>query len=313
MLTPEEIQATLTNPAITVQGFRSHAKTSEEYVIVRFYYPTTDSVWEGWLPYRYRRLGIDITTAEELDAWLNTLYTACEPATASVWAQREGDRWSRDHGSKPITKLFFAQLLNLRWNCVALDLPANPNWARRIQDIKEAGYLLATDTQRFCPVCGKNTTHIQLIPYEKGAATGYEVFSSPLKRRIIRLLGGVNVYEARVVSPNTLIPDHKFPEIRWDAENRRENSDTMTEAEMRAKFQLLDNQRNQQKREVCRQCYQNGKRGKVYGITYYYAGDENWPADVPKRGKDAEQGCVGCPWYDLQAWRAGLNDLLKGL
>lgn len=311
-MTPDEARAALTNPAIEVQGFRTHNKASEEYVIVRFHYSPTDSVWEGWVPYQYRRIGLAITTADQLAQWLDTIYAACEPGAATLWVQRERDRWHREHQGKAVTKAFFDTLLNLEWNCVASDLPRNSNWARRIQDIKEAGYLLATDIQRFCATCGKNTTHIRLIPFEKGAVTGYEVFSPQLKRRIITLLNGVNVYEDRIVSSSTLIPDHKFPEIRWDAHTRRENSDTMSDDEIRAKFQLLDNQRNQQKREVCRRCFQTERRGQVYGIHYYYAGDEQWPVDVPKRGKDAEVGCVGCSWYDLQVWRGSLNRLLKG-
>ena len=31
----------------------------------------------------------------------------------------------------------------------------------------------------------------------------------------------------------------------------------------------------------------------------------------PKTGKDAEQGCLGCPWYDIQAWREALNSILN--
>ncbi len=309
----DEVRAALTNSAIEVQGFHSHGKASEEYVIVRFHYPLTNSVWVGWIPYHYRRTGLEITTPDDLAQWLGTIYGACEPAAATSWVQRERDRWQREHQGKPVTKAFFDTLLNLEWNCVESDLPRNGNAQRRIQAIKEAGYLLATDTHRFCAACGKNTTHIRLIPYEKGAATGYEVFSPQLKRRIVALLSGVNIYEARVVAPITLIPDHKFPEIRWDADTRRENPDIMPDTEIRTKFQLLDNQRNQQKREVCRQCFQTDKRGQVYGIHYYYAGDENWPADVPRRGKDAEAGCVGCPWYDLEAWRSGLNRLLNRL
>jgi hypothetical protein len=85
----------------------------------------------------------------------------------------------------------------------------------------------------------------------------------------------------------------------------------MPENEIRQKFQLLDNQRNQQKREVCRQCFQTGKRGVLFGIKYFYKGDENWPSDVPKVGKSAEAGCVGCGWYDMAEWRKSLNELTK--
>lgn len=85
----------------------------------------------------------------------------------------------------------------------------------------------------------------------------------------------------------------------------------MTDEEIIAKFQLLDNQRNQQKREVCRNCVQTGSRGKIFGIDYYPQGTDTWDGDIPKVGKDAERGCVGCPWYDIEAWRKAVNEKLN--
>ncbi len=84
----------------------------------------------------------------------------------------------------------------------------------------------------------------------------------------------------------------------------------MTDEEIQQKFQLLTNQRNQQKREICRRCYQTGKRGVIFGIPFYYEGNENWDESIPKTGKDAEKGCVGCPWYDIKKWR---EELIKTL
>ena len=84
----------------------------------------------------------------------------------------------------------------------------------------------------------------------------------------------------------------------------------MTDAEIVQKFQLLDSQRNQQKREICRRCFQEGKRGTIYGIKYFYEGNENWDPSIPKVGKAAEKGCIGCPWYDIEFWRKMLNQAL---
>ena len=81
----------------------------------------------------------------------------------------------------------------------------------------------------------------------------------------------------------------------------------MTEKEIKKKFQLLSNQRNQQKREVCRKCFQTGKRGYPFGIKFFYKGNEKWSKRISKIGKDAEKGCVGCGWYDLEEWRKKLN------
>ena len=119
----------------------------------------------------------------------------------------------------------------------------------------------------------------------------------------------LDVYEYRTVPESTLLPDHKFPEIRWGSNTFAEDLDALTDAEIIAKFQLLTNQRNQQKREVCRGCYQTAKRGTIAGINFFYAGTGDWPPDVPRAGKEAEQGCVGCGWYDVAAWRDALNRL----
>lgn len=44
-----------------------------------------------------------------------------------------------------------------------------------------------------------------------------------------------------------------------------------------------------------------------------YAGGETWPDDVPRTGKSAETGCVGCFWYDMSAWRDALNKLIRAM
>jgi hypothetical protein len=65
-----------------------------------------------------------------------------------------------------------------------------------------------------------------------------------------------------------------------------------------------------QKREVCRTCYQTDIRGFPFGIKFYYQGDETWDKNIPKKGKDAENGCHGCGWYDLEIWRNAINKKL---
>ena len=104
------------------------------------------------------------------------------------------------------------------------------------------------------------------------------------------------------------MPDHKFPEIRWGNDTKRDSLENLKDHEIQEQFQLLSNQRNQQKREVCRQCYQTDKRGYPFGIKYYYQGVEVWDSNIPKIGKAAEAGCVGCGWYDLEEWRKSLNN-----
>ena len=72
-----------------------------------------------------------------------------------------------------------------------------------------------------------------MLPIERGGniGNGYETWSPALRKRIIRVLGGIDVYE--LVSNPHCLPDHKFSEIRWDDDTKAENPDTMTDDEIR--------------------------------------------------------------------------------
>ena len=308
-ITVESFTELLNNKYINVEGFREHSKASEKYVDVTIT-QHDGYLWKGSIPYFYRRTGLFIETPEDLINYLNNIYSFFSKDAVVEFVATEKKRWENEMSGKETTKGFFDQLLNLKWNSVQYDLPANRNFARRIQDIKEFGYTLATDTKRVVNGKHEKDTHIQLIPLPKGGITGYELMSPAFKARAIAVMKAVNVYELSTANKHGLLPDHKFPEIRWDEKTKTENPDEMSEAEIKEKFQLLDNQRNQQKREACRKCFQTGERGKLYGLNYFYQGDENWSAHFPRIGKDAEKGCVGCGWYDIQEWRNSLNDFI---
>lgn len=282
-----------------------NSKASETYISVRFTYE--DYVWEGYVPIEYRRTGtfIDFDNKDELNLFLNSTYVKMKSDKIAVWREKQEEFWLTKPNATT-TKAFFDKLAEGGWKCGACEMPRNPNPQRRIQDLKEFGYTIATDLARYCPHCGRNTSQRILLPIMRGAneGNGYETWTATVRKRIIDVLGGVDVYED-TYSPHCL-PDHKFSEIRWDDETKGENPDTMTDEEIRNKFQLLTNQRNQQKREVCRTCFQTGKRGYPFGIKYYYLGSEDWDPDIPVRGKQAERGCIGCGWYDMAEWRRHL-------
>lgn len=290
---------------------KKHSKASEEYIHVQFDYAI--KTWDGWVPIEYRRTGVSIKPDEtdRLLSYLNKVYDQMKPENYAAWLEKQELFWKEEKSGAATTKTFFDSLAKGGWQCVECTLPNNPNWARRIQDLKEFGYTLATDTKRYCPHCGANKTHIIMLPIQRGGATGngYETWSPSLRKRIIKVLNGIDVFEC--THNAHCLPDHKFSEIRWDENTKAENSDAMTDDDIRQKFQLLTNQRNQQKREVCRTCFQTGKRGVLFGIPYFYAGSENWDSSIPSKGKDAEKGCIGCPWYDIQAWREHLLKELK--
>lgn len=282
---------------IIVSELIDNNKASETYVRTTFVQDDGFS-WDTVVPYVDRRAGLNIETEEKLAEYLISIKPYFRKEAMKNWRKQELKR-GLIRGS--VTPLFFSVLLSFKEEFE--NFPMNPNSARRIQDIKDAGYTLASVPR---PRGLKGYNRI-LLPLPLYAEMGYETFTPQFKARVIRLLGERNAFEARVTAKKALIPDHKFSEVRWDDETKAENSMDMTDAEIIQKFQLLDNQRNQQKREICRRCFQEGIRGTIYGIKYFYEGDENWNPNIPKVGKAAEKGCIGCPWYDIELWRKMLN------
>lgn len=288
-----------------------NTKASEEYVHVIFRYPDVHKEWDGWIPVEYRRTGVSIPVDDvaKLEEHLNNIYIQMHPSKYKAWVATQDKLWNATRSVE--TKEIFNTLKDGKWHCRNCDI-SNPNFARRIQDIKEMGYTVATHVNYRCPVCGNNrSTRLLLLPIDRVelAGNGYETWSPALRARIIRVLGSTDVYED--TASRSCLPDHKFSEIRWDDDTKSENPETMTDNEIRAKFQLLSNQRNQQKREVCRNCFQTGNRGTIYGISYFYKGGYTWDPSIPKKGKAAERGCEGCPWYDIARWREELNKLIE--
>jgi len=305
----EELQA-LAKGDIEVLGLEEHTKAGEKYIAVRFSY-ANQKPWDGFVPYFYRRTGLFLEDPEYIIRHLEAVYHALKKENARKWVKTEKKLWKDKHSGKDVTKEFFDKLLNLSWNCTRSDLPTNSNWGRRIQAIKEMGYTIATDTKRYNSKLKKKTTHVILLPLERWHTTGYETIGPKLRERIIKVLGSYDAYEGKIRPSHALLPDHKFPEISWDHETRQENPDDMSDEEIRRKFQLLDNQRNLQKREACRKVLETGNLGTIFGIEYYMNGDGKWPEGVPKRGSESEEGWKLCPWYDIEAWRRSLNEFLR--
>ena len=288
---------------------RYHAKASEKYIDVIFVYEQAQP-YNCSIPIEYRRTGTDIEE-DDIDDYLEEVYDKIHPENREQWKREQEEFWETKPGAA-ITKRFFDILAsNFDWNCISCNLPQNPNWARRIQDLKECGYTIATNTKKYCQRCNKNTTQLLLLPLPRGGITGYEIWSKELREHIIKLLKVYNAYEARVTKKEGLLPDHKFPEIRWDEETKRTTLENLTDTEIKNDFQLMTNERNQQKREICRHCYQTGQRGLIFGIPYFYKGTFEWDKRIPERGKEAEKGCIGCGWYDIEHWRQELIKKLK--
>ena len=303
------LKSTNENIKYNSQEIKVHGKASERYVDVTFNFKNREK-WIGWIPVEYRRLGLFLETAEDIDIHINKIYDYMKNNSHDKWLEGEKEYWNTEKPRATTTKGFYDELSKGGWKCVSCQLPENPNFARRIQDLKEFGYMLSTDTKRYCSNCGGNKTHISMVPVKRMIITGsgYETISTALRNKIINTLRNYDSYEGKTGSH--LLPDHKFPEIRWDEHTKVENPEDMTDDEIKEKFQLLTNQRNLQKREVCRGCYQTNERGYPFGIKFFYEGTEKWDENIPKRGKSAEKGCIGCGWYDMNEWRNSIINRL---
>jgi hypothetical protein len=294
---------------VKIIGTRYHGKASEKYVDVVFCYECAHD-YPTSVPIEYRRTGTEIPDNEVEDYLLKVHDDVC-PSRWPQWRLEQVAFWNEKPGAA-ITKGFFDVLAGaFQWCCVSCTLPKNPNWARRVQDLKEFGYTLATNTGKYCPHCKKNTTQLILLPLKRGGITGYETWSPALRTRIIQLLQSFDSYEGKIGKKEGLLPDHKFPEIRWDSSTRRECLEDLSDEQIRNDFQLMSNQRNQQKREICRNCFQSGQRGIIFGVPFFYRGNDRWSPAIPKTGKESEAGCNGCGWYDIDTWRKKLIERTK--
>jgi hypothetical protein len=98
-----------------------------------------------------------------------------------------------------VTKPFFDELAKLKWTN---SFPSNNNPQRRIQDIKELGYTIATKR------IGRETFRL-LLPLPRASETGYETFSLSFKKKALRALNQLNIYKLSSINSKALIPDHK--------------------------------------------------------------------------------------------------------
>ena len=191
----EIIKNSLDN-SIEIIQFREHSKASEKYIDIKIY-ENKEVIWSGSIPYFYRRTGLFIENEEDLTEYLNKIKINFTKENINNFINKEKKRWETEMSGKKTTKGFFDILLNMQWNSIDKDLPNNPNWARRIQDIKEFGYTLATNTNMPIKDSKDKGTHILLVPLPKGGVNGYEVMSEAFKKKAIKALNSINSFELK--------------------------------------------------------------------------------------------------------------------
>lgn len=285
-------------------------KTSDVFMEVEFVYG--EKIWKGLLPKHLQKQGLDLAE-EDFHALLEERYEKLNPENKEAWIEKSDSHWNSEKRESNQTYRVLRALYSGEWECrVCGPVPrVNPQPAARLGALKKMGYVIGSQRRR-CLTCRKSTMHdilIMLPNIESRFAHGNELrapMSENLKERIKRILNNTEVcFNVKRQSVELLI-DHKFPSQRWNVPEGR-NPDNLPENEIKQKFQLLSNQTNMWKSRHCDHCVKTGVRGDFLGIRWFYQGGNTWEGKTPHD----EEGCVGCPWYDLALWKGQLVAHLK--
>ena len=174
------------------------------------------------------------------------------------------------------------------------------------------GIIIQSDNH-LCIKCKRTTRHDR---WEGGFQTSVQGPSMPPSfiKRAADILESRDIVEGTQRPLNQLTIDHKLPMLRWNADTKAKltNYSATDEKDIRANFQLLQKSNgsvshNQLKSRACERCFKQGRRGTPFGISFFYAGNDQWAPEDPSDPK----GCEGCGWYDFGLWRQHLNARLK--
>lgn len=293
-------------------------KMPDMFLDVEFAYPRS-MPWKTCIPILEKYQGINLldTPQEDVEEWIKQCYDDMSPSNAASWTKGEEEYWKLHENANKAKPLF--DVLNYEdryhlttWGCRQCTDTSrvNSQAASRIRALKkDHGYHIASKDM-FCPVCNEITKHDILlrIPRKRGnSQTRYSIAGS-LKKRIKEYFDYTDVCfdEKYPEATQALIIDHKFPATRWAAGETR-NFVSMTDKEIEQKFQLLTQQTNLQKDRYCFRCYNEKIRGDFFGIKWYPHGNERWEGT----NNSDENGCIGCPWYDLKDWKKKFNEYLS--
>lgn len=147
----------------------------------------------------------------------------------------------------------------------------------------------------YCPKCGMNRTHYKMISSEinqenvKGRSTS--LVNPRIRKRVFGILGNEDVYTGKSTNEPTI--DHKTPFIRLKKDF---DINKMSDQEIKENFQVMSFTNNLIKNNACMQCVRTGKRQPLYGINFFYKGDETY------RGT-----CEGCGYHDCKKWKEELQ------
>jgi hypothetical protein len=177
---------------------------------------------------------------------------------------------------------------------------------------KNRSGLVIETKKEYCEVCQKKTSWDRWLG-ERQEANAPSNIPSILVEKILQVYSYTDVIEQRQREKHELVIDHRFTMERW-GKSEAPHLTSMSETEIRKKFQLLkkdaSGNHNLLKSRSCERCIKTGKRGTPFGIKFWYQSGEDWPSQH-QRGDEAEEGCIGCGWYDFETWRNALNQKLS--
>mgnify|MGYP003251423817 FL=1 len=239
----------------------------------------------------------------------------------------EDKTWDVESYKKTFTKravlqpAIFAKLEDCKWHCrdcagTGIDSKQYAGGGG-IQGLQRGtksrpGLVIITETAT-CSDCNE-TKSCDKWTGEFKKANSASGIPAKLQKKIFEHYLYIDCIEQRVRPAHDLVIDHRFPMERWgDVEDS--NPSTMTPEEIEDKFQLLKKDdagnHNLLKSRACERCISTGIRQSPLGITFFYEGSKNWPSDCPSSGLEAKRGCIGCGWYNFDAWRMALNKALE--
>lgn len=268
--------------------------------------------WNGCIPIKSKYHGVNINqNKDDVFEWVEQCYNELNPTNVGTWNKEQDKYWEKINSvdTRAVFDVLNGDKSTTSWMCRKCGgvQAVNPQAAARIKNLKERGYFIATK-KIMCPNCGSSQFHDILIRLNRHSANinNRNTISVSLRKRIKEVLPLKDACFDTPQKKSELVIDHKFPSTRW-INGETQNNNEMTDDEIRNKFQLLTNQTNLQKERYCKRCMSEGIRGDFFGIKWYSEGDETWQGV----NNADENGCKGCPWYDLNDWKEKFNEKLR--
>jgi len=297
----KELQKELQSDGIQIGETYIHKKLKQRIVKTKF---IQDDGYEftTYVPYIDMGKGINNEDVKSISQYLRSIKKYFTKSWIESWKREQKKLWNTEYSHRDETKPFLFLHLSLR---LENDTLGNANYASRIRDLRKIGYTIVT-----IHIKGNGYYRI-MLPLPTHPEAKYETVPKNITQTLARLKRCIEAYSGEKMDEDFLLADHKFPESRWDENTPEVNDSNMSETEILRKFQLLDNASNLRKKQMCESCIDSGERPSIYGISFFYKGSQKWDESIPTRGKEAEKGCVGCPWYDIEKWKKELNKQLK--